>query len=77
MVYIYVVSLSKQINDMTTIDKLVAAAKAPKRNASVIAQLFTQCQMEGEVLNARDYLDPNKAIDLRYSTDKDHRSSAA
>ena len=63
---------------MNNYDLLVQAAKATKRDSSEIARLFTICtQLEGMKLSPIDFMNPNKKADLRYSSGKDHCSSAA
>ena len=63
---------------MSNYDLLVQAAKATNRDSSEIGRLFTICtQVEGMRLKHIDFMNPNKAADLRYSSSKDHCSSAA
>jgi hypothetical protein len=63
---------------MKNYDLLVKACKATKRDSSEIARLFTICtQLEGMRLKHIDFMNPNKAADLRYSSSKDHCSSGA
>lgn len=62
---------------MKKYNELVKAAKAEVRDENLIARLFTECQIAGMKLSHRDFMDPNKAPDLRYRSSKDHCSSAA
>ena len=56
---------------MKNYDLLIQAAKAPVRDASLIGKLFTICtQVEGMKLNHIDFVDPNRAPDLRWSSGK-------
>ena len=58
---------------MSNYDLLVQAAKATQRDSNEIGRLFTMCtQVEGMKLSAVDFINPNKAADLRYSSGKDH-----
>lgn len=52
----------------STYNQLVTACKAEQRDASLIGMLFTKCTLvEGMKLRHIDFVDPNKATDLKWS----------
>ena len=57
----------------STYNQLVTACKADVRDAELIGRLFTQATMvEGLKLKHIDFIDPNKATDLRWSSGKQY-----
>tara|TARA_R110002126_G_scaffold97661_2_gene227417 strand:- start:423 stop:614 length:192 start_codon:yes stop_codon:yes gene_type:complete len=63
---------------MTTLERLNQATRATVRDTKLIAQLYTTAtQVEGLRLDIRDYMGPQRPLDLSNEGNKDHCSSAA